>query len=313
MRNALLLLSIFSFGVAARADDASPPSATPTFALREMDMHLHAGLERRLPMSEWLNLSVADGRKAVLLLDHIELYRQKPAEYDAWAAEDHLTHWYAMGSDGHRQLFADMDKAASEHQNLLVFKGWEIAEFELDEGLETAPMALAEVIGWHISPNHDGDAPDGRLLLKRIEQIKSVQKQFPVPMIVFHPFSMRIEHLNRAAKKAGRTLTTADYRFFQPGEQEELIRRMKGASLYIEMPRGVEAYWDNPVIREAIIADVKPLAEAGVKFTVSTDAHTPDNLKQPFHPERYCVPCGITPENANALIRDLLARRTARN
>jgi histidinol phosphatase-like PHP family hydrolase len=41
----------------------------------------------------------------------------------------------------------------------------------------------------------------------------------------------------------------------------------------------------NPVTREALIADIKPLAEAGAQFTVSTDAHYRKDVQQPFHPE----------------------------
>ncbi len=305
MRNAVLAACL-AFWVCGASADA------PVLALHEMDMHLHAGLERRLPMNEWLDLAAAQGRKAVLLLDHLELYRQTPDEYVRWAAKDHLKPWYAMGAEGHRQLFADFDQAAAGRKDLLIFRGWEIAEFELDEGLETAPMALAEVIGWHISPHHQEKAPDGRLLLRRIEQVKNVQKQFPVPMILFHPFSMRLEHLDRKAKKAGKDLASLPpetLRFFTPAEQNEVIRVLKNTSIYIEMPLDVVAYWDIPAAREAIIADVKPLADAGVKFTVSTDAHGIGDQTRPFQPERYCEPCGITPDNANALLRELLARR----
>jgi hypothetical protein len=76
------------------------------------------------------------------------------------------------------------------------------------------------------------------------------------------------------------------------------------------MSRGTDGYWDIPAMREAIIADVKPLADAGVKFTVSTDSHSPADMKRPFDPARYCEPSGITVKNANGLVRDLLERKT---
>ena len=308
MRKVLILC----FLVGWRAWGADAPAPAPLYALREMDMHLHAGLERQLPLNDWLNVAAADGRKALVLLDHLELYRMTRAEYAKWAEEGHFRKWYPMGSEGHRALMADFDKAAAR-KDLVIFKGWEIGESELDEGIETMPMKMADVIGWHISPNHKGKAPDGQSLIHRIQQIKDVQKQFPVPMILFHPFSMRLEHLMAAEQKAGRdwkALTTDACRFFKPGEQEEVVRLLKDTSIYIEMSRGTEGYWDIPAMREAIIADVKPLAEAGVKFTVSTDSHSPADMKRPFDPARYCEPCGITVENANALVRDLLARKT---
>jgi hypothetical protein len=79
----------------------------------------------------------------------------------------------------------------------------------------------------------------------------------------------------RAARERGvdkSTLTVQDYRFFQSGEAEEVCRLLKGKSVYIEISRGQERVWEEPVIRQALIEDIRPLAQAGVQFTVSTDA-----------------------------------------
>ena len=48
-------------------------------------------------------------------------------------------------------------------------------------------------------------------------------------------------------------------------------------------------------MRDALIADIKPLADAGVQFTVSTDAHRLEGM-QKFNPEPYCAPLNVTPE-----------------
>ncbi len=131
-------------------------------------------------------------------------------------------------------------------------------------------------------------------------------------MIVFHPFSMRFERIQRDARRAGRdisTLTVDDYRFFQPGEQEQVVELLKGASIYIEISRGNRKYWEDPIARDALIADVKPLADGGVQFTVSTDAHGVGSLKDPFSPEHYCEALGVTPANTNTIVRELLALR----
>jgi len=295
-----------------------PGQALPEalFDLREMDLHLHAGLEREVELKEWIDLAVADGRRVLLLLDHLELYRKTPEQHAAWAKEHGFKLWYPTGEEGHRALMADFDKAAAERKDVLIFKGWEVGENELDERLEAGPLAKAEVIGFHISPNHNGEPPSGRTLLKRIRQIKEAQKQFPVPMIIFHPFSMRLEHIQQRAQDQGRnpaSLTTEECRFFKENEQQEVIRQLRGSSIYIEMSRGTEAYWDNPVMREALIADIKSLAEAGVQFTVSTDSHSVRAAEKPFTPERYCAPCGITPQNTNTIVRELLALKAKRS
>ena len=286
------------------------------FELREMDMHLHAGMERPVPMNEWIDIAAKDGRKVFVLLDHLELYRKTPEAYQAWAKEKHFNTWYAVGAAGHAALMSDFDSVRTSRNDVVIFKGWEISEDELDTGVEEAPMRLAEVIGWHISPHNGGAAPDGARLIRRIEQIKDMQKRFPVPMLVFHPFTMRIENIQRTAKSKGqdlKSLTVADYRFFQPGQQEQVAALLKGSSAYIEMASASATYFSDPVVREALIADIKPLAEMGVQFEVSTDNHSVKNAEQSFHPETYCAPCGISAENTNTLVRELLAQRAKRN
>ena len=283
------------------------------FALNEMDMHLHAGMERQVPLDQWLNLCAADGRKVVIALDHRELYDQTQQEFDAWIAKDKLPGWYPPGKAGKKALMFDL-AAQSKRTDLIVFRGWEIYEGELDEGLDRDGMRLAEVIGWHISANGD-PPPGGQMLLKRVRQIIEVQKEFPVPMIIFHPFPFAIERVQKDARKQGKdlsSLTVSDYRFFKPGEQEELVRLLRGTSIYIEISLDQAQYMDNPVTREALIADIKPLAEAGGQFTVSTDAHYLEHIRKHFDPERYCSPIGVTQLNTNTIVRELLAIRAKR-
>lgn len=280
-----------------------------------MDMHLHCGLERQIDLNAWLDMAMKDGRRAIVMLDHLELYRKTDTEYAAWLKEKGFKGWYPMGAPGHVAMFAAFDQAIAERKDLVLFKGWEIYEGELDTGVEEAPMRMVDVIGWHISPNNGKAAPNGATLIKRATQIKEIQKRFPIPMILFHPFTMRIENLQRTAVREGRevkSLTAADYRFFQPGEQEQLIAILKGTSIYIEMARESVNFWNDPIVREAMIADIKPLVDAGVQFTVSTDNHYVPHAQISFHPERFCADVGLTPANTNTLIREMLAQRAKR-
>jgi len=280
------------------------------FEIKEIDLHLHAGMEREVDLDAWLDMAVKDGRRVVALVDHLELYRKTEAEYREWRADRRFAE-YPLGSAGHRAVMAEFARAAGR-KDVITFRGWEIYEGELDTGFETDPMRMADVIGWHISPNHGGEPPDGRKLIRRARQILEAQKQFPIPMVLFHPFTMRLEHLQRAAQKKGRdpkSLTAAEYRFFRPGEQDELIRALKGTSVYIEISRSTGGYFRNTPCREALIADIRPLADAGLQFTISTDNHSVASAEQPFEPIRYCEALGITPANTNGIIRELLTLR----
>lgn len=288
------------------------PSAL--FELREMDMHNHSGKERDTPLDEWIDHSVKDGRKVMVILDHLELFRMSKEETKEWAEERNFQNWYPTATDGHIALMNELSNI-EKRDDIITFRGWEISEDELDTGLEVAPMKLAEVIGWHISPQNGREAPNGQTLLKRASQVIEIQKEFPIPMILFHPFSMRIENIQRTAEKSNQTIASIskeEYRFFKPEEQEKLIEILCGQSVYIEVSHDLSRYWDNKTVRESVMADVLPLVEAGIQFVVSTDAHGVRSLKN-FDPNYYCDDLGITPENTNAIVRELMAIRAKRD
>jgi histidinol phosphatase-like PHP family hydrolase len=286
---------------------AAIPPRPASFALNEMDLHLHSGLERPVALEQWVDASVQGGRKVVILLDHLELYRKSPEEYAAWTREKGFPTWYPMGPAGHDALFADFRRMQAR-SDVLVYTGWEVSEEELDTGSEPDALRRAQVLGWHISPRNGREAPDGAHLIHRARQLLALQKTYPVPMILFHPFTMRLENLQRTAQRTGRPveeIAVQEYRFFQPGEQEQLVDLLRGSEVYIEISWSTAKYWANPACREALIADILPLAKGGLQFTVSTDSHGLADIQKPFRPETYCAELGITPENTNGILRAL--------
>lgn len=286
------------------------------FQLNEIDMHIHAGKERPVPLNEWIDLFVHDGRKVLLLLDHLELYRMDDKEKKVWISKNKVNDWYPDATTGKHDFIKEMS-AAESRSDVLTFRGWEIWEGEFEEGLEKQPMKEAEVIGWHMSKTAwKGKAPAGKELISRARQIKDIQKEFPVPMIIFHPFIGRIKAIKDAANKSGHPLasiTKEELRYFTPAEQKELIEILGGSSVYIEIERGWPAYWDDPIVRDSFIEDIRPLVEGGIKFTVSTDAHGTESFDKSYDPEFYCNDLGITPENVNTIVRELLAIRAKKN
>lgn len=286
--------------------------AQPQYKLREMDMHLHAGLELETSLDRWLDWAASDGRRVVVLLDHLELYRKTPEQFRDWLLQHPaFVTRYPMGPAGHQALLRDFDKAR-ERRDLKVFTAWEVSEEELDTGSEPEALSKVDLVGWHISPRNGKEPPDGKHLIRRARQVRDLQKRLPVPMVLFHPFTMRVENLQRTAQREGRPLdsiTAARYRFFQPGGQRELAEAVRGRSIYVEIALETGRCMEQPACREAMIADVKPLAEMGLRFTVSTDAHGLRHTKTPFRPEVYCEPLGVTPASTNPLVGELLARR----
>lgn len=312
---ACFLTSIIST-LEAQEHEINGPLNEGLFQYNEMDLHVHAGKERPFPLDKWLDIFVHDGRKVLLLLDHLELYRMTDSAQAVWLNKNKVENWYPDSASARQSFMKDLDKA-QKRNDILVFRGWEIWEGEIDEGLEKEPMKEVEVIGWHISKAAwNGKVPEGKELITRARQIIEIQKEFHVPMIIFHPFGARIRAVQDAAKKAGHdpaSITTDEYRYFTIGEQKELINILGGRSVYIEIEREWSEFWDNPKIREAFIEDIRPLTLAGLKFTVSTDAHGKESFNTPYDPAKYCSDLGITLENVNAIIRELLAIRAKKS
>lgn len=318
MKTCTTVCSLLSWGLLAVAQQAAPGTglAEALFQLREIDMHLHSGMERPLDLNAWLDLAVQDGRKVVVLIDHLELYRKTPEAYERWRSANQFDARYPVGAAGHQALMDDFSKMAASRRDLIVFRAWEVDERELDTGLEMAAMQKAELIGFHIGPNNGGAPPDGRHLIHRARQALELQRRLPVPIVLLHAFPMRAENLVNRAQKEGRQakdISSAEFRFFQPGEQEELARVLKGGSVYVEIGRGTAGCFRMPACREAMIADIRPLAAAGVQFTVSTDTHGVEAAKMPFDPQAYCDALDVTPANTNTVIRELLALRSRRS
>ena len=286
------------------------------FQLNEIDMHVHAGKERPLPLDEWIDLFVQDGRKVLLLLDHLELYRMDDKRNKEWVKSKKFIDWYPNTTTGKYDFMKDMTTVESRG-DILTFMGWEIWEGEIERGLEKPPMKEADFIGWHISKAAwNGKAPSGKELVSRARQIIDIQREFPVPMIIFHPFTGYIQEVKEAAAKSGRHISSIkkeEYRYFTPAEQKELIELLNGTSVYIEIERGWATLWNDPIVREAFTEDIRPLVEGGIKFTVSTDAHGKGSFDQPYNPEYFCKDLGITAENTNTIIRELLAIRAKKN
>ncbi|MCX6621759.1 MAG: hypothetical protein NTY38_11935, partial [Acidobacteria bacterium] len=197
-------------------------------------------------------------------------------------------------------------------RDVIVFTGWEVSELELDEGTEPEALRRVDMIGWHISPNNKGNAPDGPHLIRRARQVKEIQKTIDRPMVLFHPFTMRVEKVQKLARQAGRSVDSipvADYRFFHGDEQKQLAEILRGGSIYVEIGRETGTCMEHANCRQAMMEDIQPLAKMGVEFIVSTDAHSVANLKKTFRPESFSEPLGVTPANTNTLVRELMARR----
>ncbi|MGB9606013.1 MAG: hypothetical protein ACPL88_09065, partial [Bryobacteraceae bacterium] len=172
------------------------------------------------------------------------------------------------------------------------YSGWEVFEGELDTGLEMEALRAVDTLGWHISHYKTQRPPDGAVLIRRAEQLRDLQQRLPVPMVLFHPFTPRLEGLERRGEK----LDPVNCRYFRGDQLERLTALLEGSDIYTEINYlSLRAYWDRPVTREALIEAIRPLAQAGLRFTLGSDAHTLKHLRDiAFEPHPILEACGIT-------------------
>lgn len=285
-------------GAAAAALVPLLPAEVALFEPHELDFHFHSGKEREVSMEEWLDLAVAGGRRCFLMLDHLELYRPE---------EGQRQKNYPPSPAGRAAFLADVGRL-KQRRDVWIFSGWEVFEGELDTGLEWEAMRQVEAIGWHISHLKGARPPDGALLIQRARQIKELQKKLPVPMILLHPFTPRIEGLRRT--RDPKTIPSAEYQYFHGDEQRQLADLLGDGSVYVEINHSsMSSYWPEPVLREALVAAIRPLAEAGVQFSLGSDDHTLRQVRREYRPEVFCQACGIRPRQVNGMVRELLAQR----
>jgi histidinol phosphatase-like PHP family hydrolase len=279
--------------LAAATGAAVASAQPPLYEPHQLDFHFHSGMEREVPMDQWVDLAVAGGRRVFLMVDHLELYRK--------GEEGHRLDNYEISPAGRRAFLDDVSRM-KRRRGARIFSGWEVFEGELDTGVEWDAMRQVDAIGWHISHLKGKRPPDGKLLVHRARQIKELQKKLPVPMILLHPFTPRFEGL----RKALGTPAPADYRYFRGDEQKQLIDVLVGSSIHVELNHSsMSGPWKEPVLRDALLAAIRPLAEAGLSFTAGSDNHSLASVKMPYRPEVFCEACGIHARQLNGIVREL--------
>jgi histidinol phosphatase-like PHP family hydrolase len=286
-----LLGALAAVSLQGRARAGAPLLFTPN----QLDFHYHSGLEREpgLSIDAWIDRAVARGRRCFLAVDHLELYRPEP--YKKYVKEPR----YPPGPDGLRQFLKDVDRVR-QRRDVLVFSGWEVIEGEIDAGLDWEALGLVDAVGWHIG--HHG----GHELLRRIRTVKEVQKRLPIPMILYHPFRKRGPRPETSEGKA-----VADLRCLTPEVQREMIDLLGDSSIHLEINVDwVFGYkWRDPKIRQAHTEDVRPLAEAGLSFTIGSDDHRFEDQTGLYDPDLLCATYGITARQVNRIVGEILTHR----
>jgi len=243
---------------------------------------------------EWAKRPESVGRSCYLIVDHLEFYRPAQAQTTLKYIP---TPRYPLAPEGQKRFVAEVEALRKSRKDLIIFSGWEALETDVDTGLEWSAMEMVDCIGWHMDK-----PPDAGHYVQRAKQIRDVQRKLEKPVILYHPFRQPTPQPDE---------TVATLRRLGREHQKQLIDILGDSSVYLEINLSVLLqYWPKPARRQAMIEDFQPLAEAGLEFTVGSDAHRIPDIE--YHePERYLPELGIHPRQVTSIVGDLLARARA--
>ncbi len=262
------------------------------FSLNEVDLHLHAGLERRQTLSQLLDIMIGDGRRVLGLLDHDFLYYRDKEEFEAWLKRKDLPRNYENGLGGLRNFYSDIAKEKEARKNLVtIFQGIEVFVGKLgSEGLDGLPDVILnglDFLGLETWIKGDEEGC-GRELLDWTLKLERYCEKHDIFGILCHPFRPTFERMAKAGKISDLNLRTNS--IFPPKDVEYFVENAKLKRVYVEINYKFHAglYNSNRRVFSMVANTVKMLKEGGMKFSIGSDYHripTPLN----YNPEAICA------------------------
>jgi hypothetical protein len=268
--------------------------------LEAVDCHLHAGLERRESLEEIFRYLREDGRKAVGLVDHAELYREDPPPW----AEEHLL-----------RIASREDEAGVRDLLVRRLEGPAVFYDNARRGAETWGGGIRVAVGLEVHPHYLARTPpewlDGAEFLgvctnqpepvaswgghmaDVVREAEGLRGGRELPLILHHPFRWRLFELARSPlaelPEAG-GFTALDARI--------AARALAGAGALAEV--NFASYWhlskDERAVGAARGAFTR-LRDAGARFSVGSDLHSVSNLPCRYEPGKAVEAFGLAPED----------------
>jgi len=249
----------------------------------QVDLHLHAGQERDLPLKDLVKFFIDRGFRFLGLLDHSELY----AMGDERLKKKIGRLVYSSSPLGLSQFYSDIDRVAREFRGQVeIFKGLELPEWEISL-TDKAVLKGADFLGCHLNTScHDPEyrhfihASCGEHLATRANQLLSLCRPMDKPAVLFHPFHRRLAELSRSADQG--TIKSSD-EIFTEEEIQTFFDRVDVEGLYVELNYGdLRDAERHEVLLRALRRTCRRLKRGGVGFSLGSDYHrTPTELWDP--------------------------------
>ena len=251
--------------------------------MNSVDLHIHAGIERPVPMNSWVSNLVEEGRHVLGLLDHYELYLKSDDEYDAYLKRKGFPRWYSNGLAGFREFCGQVrEQEAKRDERILL--GLEVYHGDFPNVRPDFLKGL-DFVGCHISKTESFE-PWSDFLLQSASKLSQTAHENELVGVLFHPFDHSF-WFHRQGKTPARGLNIVE-----PGRLNEFADGMAELDVCIEINWGSD--WNNldqPLFLQEYLPVIEVLKERHVPFWLGSDVHHSGSA--PYDMNRLCAALGI--------------------
>ena len=255
-----------------------------TVNLDHIDLHVHAGIERSAPMDTWIDGLIQQGRKALGLLDHYELYLKSDEEYAAYLERKGFPRWYPNGLVGFRE-FCRQVRHQGAIRDIQILLGLEVYHGDFPD-IRPDFLDGLDFIGCHISKTESFE-PWGDFLLHAASKLSRVAHQHALTGVLFHPFNHSFwSHRQGITPARGLNI-------IQPDRLDDFANEMASLDICIEINWGSDAKnLDQPIFLQEYLPVIEALRERQVRFWLGSDVHR--SLDAPYNMNYLCSELGIS-------------------
>lgn len=255
--------------------------------LNHIDLHIHAGIERPVPIDTWVGGLVQKGRKALGLLDHYELYLKSDEEYAAYLKRKGFPRWYSNGLPGFREFCKQMRHQETVH-NAKILLGLEVYHGDFPDVRPDFLDGL-DFVGCHISKTESFE-PWSDFLLHAASKLSQTAHRHDLVGILFHPFNHSFwSHRQGITPSRGLNIV-------EPDRLNGFADEIAELDICIEINYGSDSKnLDQPVFLQEYLPVISALKERQVLFWIGSDVH--HSLETPYDMSRLCSALSIGTDN----------------
>ena len=251
--------------------------------MNQIDLHVHAGIERPVTMDTWMDGLIRSGRKALGLLDHYELYLKSDEKYVAYLEQKGFPLWYTNGLVGFRE-FCRQARDQEADRDVRILLGLEVYHGDFP-GVRPEFLEGLDFIGCHISKTESFE-PWGDFLLDAASRLSQTAHQHGLIGVLFHPFDHSFWS-HRQGNTPPRGLS-----IIESGRLDSFADEMASLDIHIEINWGSDVKnLDNPVFLREYLPVIEALKKRQVRFWLGSDIH--HSVDSSYDMNRLCSKLGI--------------------